>query len=120
MPDLLLWHVEERRAKASEVKGPRDRLSEQQRAWAAALSAGGLDVEVCLLCFHMTWSMGVFIWEILIDGHNWSPEHSREHIHESGFESKCCIKDRMYGLWASCYFVWLRSSLLTPYMAETC
>lgn len=51
MPDLLLWHPEHRRAKASEVKGPRDRLSEQQRAWAAALSAGGMDVEVqTLLC----------------------------------------------------------------------
>ena len=51
MPDLLLWHPEQRRAKASEVKGPRDRLSEQQRAWATALSAGGMDVEVwTLLC----------------------------------------------------------------------
>lgn len=62
MPDLLLWHTGEQRAKASEVKGPRDRLSEQQRAWAAALSAGGLDVEVCIL--KTPWSM---IW-ILIKG----------------------------------------------------
>jgi Fanconi-associated nuclease 1 len=46
MPDLLLWHAEGRRAKLAEVKGPRDRLSDQQRAWASALSAGGLQVEV--------------------------------------------------------------------------
>lgn len=41
MPDLLLWHAGQRAAKLSEVKGPRDRLSDQQRAWMAAL-AGGL------------------------------------------------------------------------------
>lgn len=46
MPDLLLWRPQDCSAKLSEVKGPRDRLSEQQRAWAAALAAGGLDVEV--------------------------------------------------------------------------
>ena len=46
MPDLLLWKPEEKVAKLSEVKGPRDRLSEQQRAWIAALTAGGLQVEV--------------------------------------------------------------------------
>ena len=44
MPDLLLWRPSDRRAKLSEVKGPRDRLSEQQRAWAAALSGAGLQV----------------------------------------------------------------------------
>ena len=46
MPDLLLWREADKSAKVSEVKGPRDRLSEQQRAWAAALSASGLAVEV--------------------------------------------------------------------------
>ena len=46
MPDLLLWHPQRRAAKLSEVKGPRDRLSDQQRAWAAALTAAGLRVEV--------------------------------------------------------------------------
>ena len=40
MPDLLLWHAGRRAAKLSEVKGPRDRLSDQQRAWMAALSGG--------------------------------------------------------------------------------
>ena len=46
MPDLLLWKPEEARAKLSEVKGPRDRLSDQQRAWIAALTAAGLHCEV--------------------------------------------------------------------------
>ncbi len=46
MPDLLLWRTADRRAKMSEVKGPRDRLSEQQRAWAAALTAAGLQVSL--------------------------------------------------------------------------
>lgn len=47
MPDLLLWKPEEMTAKLAEVKGPRDRLSEQQRAWLAALAHAGLPVEVC-------------------------------------------------------------------------
>ena len=46
MPDLLLWHPDRRAAKLSEVKGPRDHLSMQQRAWLNALSAAGIDVEV--------------------------------------------------------------------------
>ena len=47
MPDLLLWHPLKRKAKLSEVKGPRDRLSDQQRVWIAAITAAGLEVEVC-------------------------------------------------------------------------
>jgi Fanconi-associated nuclease 1 len=46
MPDLLLWHPENVAAKLVEVKGPRDRLSDQQRAWISALEDSGLDVEV--------------------------------------------------------------------------
>ena len=46
MPDLLLWCPALRKAKLSEVKGPRDSLSSQQRAWIAALLAGGVDCEV--------------------------------------------------------------------------
>jgi hypothetical protein len=43
MPDLLLWRPGEAGcAKLVEVKGPRDRLSEQQRAWLLAL----MDVDV--------------------------------------------------------------------------
>ncbi|KAH7422361.1 hypothetical protein KP509_12G005200 [Ceratopteris richardii] len=34
-------------AKLVEVKGPRDRLSEQQRAWISILMEAGIDVEVC-------------------------------------------------------------------------
>lgn len=46
MPDLLLWNVDTCKAKLSEVKGPRDRLSEQQRAWINALIDAEVDVEV--------------------------------------------------------------------------
>ncbi|KAI9159742.1 hypothetical protein LWI28_001487 [Acer negundo] len=50
MPDLLLWHFHEEyrgEAKLVEVKGPRDRLSEQQRAWLLLLMDCGFNVEVC-------------------------------------------------------------------------
>lgn len=50
MPDLLLWrfHGEYRgEAKLVEVKGPRDRLSEQQRAWLLLLMDCGFNTEVC-------------------------------------------------------------------------
>lgn len=46
MPDLLLWHPTKVAAKLVEVKGPRDRLSDQQRAWISALEDAGLDVEI--------------------------------------------------------------------------
>ena len=46
MPDLLLWHAGRRQAKLSEVKGPRDRLSEQQKAWILAIASAGMKVEV--------------------------------------------------------------------------
>ncbi|CBI39437.3 unnamed protein product, partial [Vitis vinifera] len=50
MPDLLLWRFHEDykgEAKLVEVKGPRDRLSEQQRAWLLLLMDYGFNVEVC-------------------------------------------------------------------------
>ncbi|GKV25046.1 hypothetical protein SLEP1_g34555 [Rubroshorea leprosula] len=50
MPDLLLWrfHGDYRgEAKLVEVKGPRDRLSEQQRACLLLLMDCGFSVEVC-------------------------------------------------------------------------
>lgn len=50
MPDLLLWrfHGEYRgEAKLVEVKGPRDQLSEQQRAWLLFLMDCGFNTEVC-------------------------------------------------------------------------
>ena len=46
MPDLLLWDPDNRRAKLSEVKGQRDTLSMQQRAWLNALSEATISVEV--------------------------------------------------------------------------
>ena len=52
MPDLLLWCPAQGKAKLSEVKGPRDSLSSQQRAWIAAMLAGGLDCEVCARTMH--------------------------------------------------------------------
>ena len=54
MPDLLLWRPATQDAKLSEVKGPRDSLSNQQRAWIAALLAAGLDCEV------RTWSLAPY------------------------------------------------------------
>lgn len=50
MPDLLLWRFHsdyKGEAKLVEVKGPRDRLSEQQRAWLLFLMDCGFNVEVC-------------------------------------------------------------------------
>eukprot|EP00268_Persea_americana_P059824 TRINITY_DN7387_c0_g1_i9.p1 TRINITY_DN7387_c0_g1~~TRINITY_DN7387_c0_g1_i9.p1 ORF type:complete len:975 (-),score=160.16 TRINITY_DN7387_c0_g1_i9:347-3271(-) len=51
MPDLLLWRLSTDygggEAKLVEVKGLRDRLSEQQRAWLLLLMDCGFNVEVC-------------------------------------------------------------------------
>lgn len=50
MPDLLLWRFHDDyngEAKLVEVKGPRDRLSEQQRAWLLFLMDCGFNTEVC-------------------------------------------------------------------------
>ncbi|CAN6447196.1 unnamed protein product [Victoria cruziana] len=63
MPDLLLWRLcdnndcsdscnsgsisNSAKVKLVEVKGPNDRLSEQQHAWLLALMDCGLEVEVC-------------------------------------------------------------------------
>ncbi|XP_020595998.1 fanconi-associated nuclease 1 homolog isoform X2 [Phalaenopsis equestris] len=52
MPDLLLWRfhggdADGGEAKLVEVKGPRDRLSEQQRAWILTLMECGFNTEVC-------------------------------------------------------------------------
>nr|XP_011462554.1 PREDICTED: fanconi-associated nuclease 1 homolog [Fragaria vesca subsp. vesca] len=50
MPDLLLWRFHGKyrgEAKLVEVKGPRDKLSEQQRAWLLLLMDCGFNAEVC-------------------------------------------------------------------------
>eukprot|EP00897_Mesotaenium_endlicherianum_P008066 jgi/Mesen1/7288/ME000373S06360 len=41
------WQNVRGEAKLVEVKGPRDRPSEQQRSWFAALASAGINVEVC-------------------------------------------------------------------------
>ncbi|KAF3323748.1 fanconi-associated nuclease 1 [Carex littledalei] len=51
MPDLLLWRFYANNTcgevKLVEVKGPRDRLSEQQHAWLLVLMECGYNAEVC-------------------------------------------------------------------------
>uniref|UniRef100_A0A7N0TSX0 Fanconi-associated nuclease n=1 Tax=Kalanchoe fedtschenkoi TaxID=63787 RepID=A0A7N0TSX0_KALFE len=50
MPDLVLWRFHGNytgEAKLVEVKGPRDRLSEQQQAWLLFLMDCGFNTEVC-------------------------------------------------------------------------
>lgn len=59
LPDLLLWnptrgtfffkskHHSSGAALLVEVKGPRDRLSDKQRAWIEQLLTAGLRIEVC-------------------------------------------------------------------------
>lgn len=47
LPDLLLWRRSDRCAKMVEVKGPRDRLSHQQRFWLAHMANSNMQVEVC-------------------------------------------------------------------------
>lgn len=48
MPDLLLYRrAPVPSAKLVEVKGPRDRLSEAQRAWMRALQQAGVCDSVC-------------------------------------------------------------------------
>ncbi|XP_050237800.1 fanconi-associated nuclease 1 homolog isoform X2 [Mercurialis annua] len=50
MPDLFLWRFYEEyrgEAKLVEVKGPKDRLSEQQHAWLLLLMDCGFNTEVC-------------------------------------------------------------------------
>lgn len=50
MPDLLLWRFHGEysgEAKLVEVKGPRDQLSEQQRAWLLFLMDCGFNTEIC-------------------------------------------------------------------------
>lgn len=53
MPDLLLWRFKngddgiKGEAKLVEVKGPKDRLSEQQRAWMLTLMDYGFNTEIC-------------------------------------------------------------------------
>eukprot|EP01119_Soliformovum_irregulare_P025846 TRINITY_DN9672_c0_g1_i1.p1 TRINITY_DN9672_c0_g1~~TRINITY_DN9672_c0_g1_i1.p1 ORF type:complete len:756 (-),score=205.73 TRINITY_DN9672_c0_g1_i1:194-2461(-) len=47
LPDLILWKSEQKLGKLSEVKGPRDRLSNKQRAWITQLVSFGVQIDVC-------------------------------------------------------------------------
>jgi fanconi-associated nuclease 1 len=47
MPDLFLWHPEQKEVKFSEVKSENDRLSDTQRLWIDVLTSAGLKVELC-------------------------------------------------------------------------
>lgn len=44
LPDLLLWRPADKSAKVVEVKGPRDRLSHQQRFWLAHMAHNTMQV----------------------------------------------------------------------------
>lgn len=44
LPDLLLWRPSDKTAKLVEVKGPRDRLSPQQRFWLAHMAHNTMQV----------------------------------------------------------------------------
>lgn len=45
-PDLLVWDPAKKICKFSEVKGPRDKLSEKQILWIDTLAKSGADIEV--------------------------------------------------------------------------
>ncbi|KAI0748550.1 VRR-NUC domain-containing protein [Daedaleopsis nitida] len=47
VPDLIIWHEEERWAKFVEVKGPGDSLQENQKVWIDVLLMSGMPVDLC-------------------------------------------------------------------------
>ncbi|KAI0053972.1 hypothetical protein FA95DRAFT_1551753 [Auriscalpium vulgare] len=47
LPDLFLWNHKTRHCKFVEVKGPGDRLQENQKVWIEFLQRAEVDVEVC-------------------------------------------------------------------------
>ncbi|PBK93269.1 hypothetical protein ARMGADRAFT_966786 [Armillaria gallica] len=46
-PDLIVWKPEDRECKFVEVKGPGDRLQENQKLWCDALQRAGVEVQLC-------------------------------------------------------------------------
>ena len=52
MPDLIQFYPREQRYRMIEVKGPGDRLQDNQRRWLAFCAEHGMPVEVC----HVRWS----------------------------------------------------------------
>ncbi|EED77405.1 predicted protein, partial [Postia placenta Mad-698-R] len=51
VPDLIIWNAEAKECKFIEVKGPGDKLQENQKAsffvWIDVLLQAGIPVEVC-------------------------------------------------------------------------
>ncbi|KAH9928150.1 VRR-NUC domain-containing protein [Fomitopsis serialis] len=47
VPDLIVWNVDTRECKFVEVKGPGDRLQENQKVWIDVLLQAGVTVEEC-------------------------------------------------------------------------
>ncbi|KAG7448357.1 uncharacterized protein BT62DRAFT_767164 [Guyanagaster necrorhizus] len=47
VPDLIVWKPEGRECKFVEVKGPGDRLQENQKLWCDALQQAGVEVQLC-------------------------------------------------------------------------
>ena len=47
MPDLIQFWPQEQRYRMIEVKGPGDRLQDNQRRWLALCAAHGMPVDVC-------------------------------------------------------------------------
>ena len=47
IPDLFLWHPDNKEVMFSEVKSENDRLSDTQRLWIHVLTGAGITVELC-------------------------------------------------------------------------
>ena len=47
IPDLFLWHAQNKEVMFSEVKSENDRLSDTQRLWIHVLAGAGIKVELC-------------------------------------------------------------------------
>ncbi|MBN7134698.1 hypothetical protein ACP89_21425, partial [Pseudomonas oleovorans] len=47
MPDLIQFYPQEQRYRMIEVKGPGDRLQDNQKRWLAFAAERGIPVEVC-------------------------------------------------------------------------
>ncbi len=52
LPDLIQFHPRENRYSLIEIKGPGDRLQDNQRRWISFLADNGIAVTVC----HVTWA----------------------------------------------------------------
>ena len=47
LPDLFLWHPQDKTVLFAEVKSEKDRLSDTQRLWIHVLTGAGVKVELC-------------------------------------------------------------------------